>query len=194
MICDLDVKRTEQGFIALGMKNFDPSWPGAPGETIFSAYERGAMTSPEFRDAIRKFLPPGVADSAIDEAWNAMLQEIPPARVRLLEQLRTRYRIFLLSNSNEIHYACYSSRFRDQYGYADFDQLFEKAWFSFRLKMQKPDREIFEFVIAQGSLSPSQTLFIDDTQKHVDGAAAIGIKSLLLGPGQDITGLFSSVE
>ena len=119
-----------------------------------------------------------------------MLLDIPPERIRLLESLKIRYRIFLLSNSNEIHYHSYLSRFREKFGYEDFDSLFEKAYFSFRLKLQKPDPAIFKLVLANHSLNPVETLFIDDSPQHVEAARNLMIQGLLLDPGTDVTLLF----
>jgi glucose-1-phosphatase len=190
VICNLDVHLTERRFRELGMKNFDPSYSLAGGESIFTVFERGGITPGQFREGLRKFLPVGVTDADIDEAWNSMLLEIPPHRIRLLESLRDHYRIFLLSNSNEIHYQCYLARFREQSGYDDFDALFEKAYFSFHLKMQKPEPGIFEYVIKQHSLHPNETLFIDDSPQHVEGARKVFIQGLLLEHHTDVSSLF----
>jgi FMN phosphatase YigB (HAD superfamily) len=190
VICNLDVQLTERRFRELGMTEFDPAYSLAGGESIFSVFERGAITPGQFREGLRKSLPPGVTDAAIDEAWNAMLLDIPPDRIRLLQSLRDRYRIFLLSNSNEIHYQCYLARFREQFGYDDFDALFEKAYFSFHLKMQKPEPGIFEYVINQHSLHPNETLFIDDSPRHAEGARRVFIHGILLSHGTDLISLF----
>jgi len=119
-----------------------------------------------------------------------MLLDIPTERIRLLEAARKNYRIFLLSNSNEIHYHEYLEKFREKFGYDDFDDLFEKAYFSFRLKMQKPNREIFDYVVKNHGLDPGETLFIDDSAVHVEGARKALLNAYHLKPGEEISGLF----
>jgi putative hydrolase of the HAD superfamily len=195
VICDLDIERTKEKFVAFG----PPKEPSAvsPGESdrafnlLVEMLESGQIPPAFFRETIRNHYISAPSDEQIDDAWNALLLDIPPARIRLLETIRDRYRIFLLSNSNQIHYECYSRRFSQAFGYPDFDALFEKAWFSYRIRMKKPDREIFEFVLADKGLDPAETLFIDDTLMHVQAAQAIGIRGYHLVPGVDITDLFS---
>jgi FMN phosphatase YigB (HAD superfamily) len=194
VICDIDIDLTKKKF-----KEFGPPKGGAavtPEEAnlefnrLFEQLEIGKISPATFRDAIRDHYLMPLTDEAINDAWNALLLDMPEHRIRLLEEIRGNYRIFLLSNSNQVHYDCYVKRFSEQYGYPDFDALFEKAWFSYRIGMKKPDREIFEFVLAQHAILPEETFFIDDTLMHVEGAASAGIQGYHLKPGEEIASLF----
>jgi putative hydrolase of the HAD superfamily len=194
VICDLDIGLSVEKF-----KEFGPpkaEFSGNPEEQdrqfglLVSTYETGLITSAQFRDAIRNHyqLPP--SDTAIDEAWNALLLGIPESRIRLLESIRETYRIFLLSNSNEIHYLKYLSDFQQQYGYHDFNELFEKVYFSYRLHLKKPDPAIFNYVLDENKLDPAETLFIDDTLMHVSAARDVGIAGYHLQEGEELSLLF----
>jgi putative hydrolase of the HAD superfamily len=192
VICNIDVKLTEKAFMDLGLKKFDTGRSISDSAGLFEDIETGATSSQHFRDELKKFFVTPVTDDQIDGAWNALLLDIPEPRIRLLEEVRKHYRIFLLSNTNEIHYLCYLERFRKQFGYADFDALFEKAWFSYRIGLKKPSLEIFRYVLEHSHLDPSETLFIDDTLKHVEGARNAGIHAyhLAIDTGEQITDLF----
>jgi glucose-1-phosphatase len=192
VICNIDVTLAKKAFIDLGIKKFDTGDAITRTSGLFEALETGAVTPKEFRDRMRPFFETPVTDAQLDTAWNALLLDIPEPRIRLLEELRKHYRIFLLSNSNEIHYTSYAETLRTQFGYPDFDALFEKAWFSFRLGMKKPSPEIFMHVLRDANLDPSETLFIDDTLMHVEGAAGAGIHGhhLRIGDGEEIMHLF----
>jgi putative hydrolase of the HAD superfamily len=191
VICNLDFKRTEQRFIGLGFQVSDPEY-AVSGSNIFDDLETGDISPQEFRDKLRRFFLNPVTDVQIDDAWNALLLDIPEPRIRLLEKLRKHKRIFLLSNSNVIHYQKYLENFRQHYGYPDFDALFEKAYFSFRLGCRKPSREIFTHVLDHARLNPAKTLFIDDTLMHVKAAQAAGIHAhhLKIDAGEQIMDLF----
>jgi len=191
VICNLDFKRTEKRFISLGFQISDPEY-AVSGSKIFDDLETGDISPKEFRDKLRRFFLNPVTDNQIDDAWNALLLDIPEPRIRLLEKLRKHNRIFLLSNSNVIHYQKYLENFRQQYGYPDFDALFEKAYFSFHLGCKKPSREIFTHVLDHVSLNPTKTLFIDDTLMHVEGARDAGIHAhhLRIDQGEQIMDLF----
>jgi len=195
VICDLDIKRTEKKFFEMGLKSFDTDYSVSERDDLFRKLESGRLPVQEFHDLLRHFFTRPVTDNEIDEAWNALLLEIPVKRVQLLEEIRKWYRIFILSNSNEIHYQKYLSDFRINFGYQDFDKLFEKSYFSFQIHLQKPGREVFEYVLKTSGLKPSETLFIDDSIQHVEGANKTGIIGyhLKTKEGEQITDLFESV-
>ncbi len=175
VICDIDVKRSEKKFFNLGFKNFDPDYGISASKTLFDSLETGSISPQKFRDDIRNFFSIPPTDAQIDDAWNAMLFDIPEPRIRLLEKLCKHFRIFLLSNTNAIHYQKYIANFSQQYGYANFESLFEKVYFSYRTGIKKPSVEIFNFVLRDAGLIPDETLFIDDTLIHVEGARSAGI-------------------
>jgi putative hydrolase of the HAD superfamily len=119
-----------------------------------------------------------------------LLLGIPEPRIRLLESIQETYRIFLLSNSNEIHYLKYREEFQRQYGYRDFDALFEKVYFSYLLHLKKPEPAIFKWVLNENKLDPAETLFIDDTLMHVEAARELGITGYHLREGEELSMLF----
>jgi glucose-1-phosphatase len=194
VICDLDIPRSVEKFREFGAPKpqftIDKAEQDRQFEHLVDVYETGLITSRQFRVTIRDhyLVPP--SDKAIDAAWNALLVGIPEPRIRLLEDLRNRYRIFLLSNSNEIHYLQYREDLQRQYGYPDFDSLFEKAYFSYQLRLKKPDPAIFSHVLNDKQLDPAETLFIDDTLVHIEAARSLTLKGYHLANGEDVTGLF----
>jgi glucose-1-phosphatase len=192
VICNIDVKLTEKAFMDLGLKQFDTGRSISESAGLFEDLETGTISPQHFRDELKKYFVNPVTDEQIDTAWNALLLDIPEPRIRLIEKVRQQYRIFLLSNTNEIHYRCYLERFRKQYGYTDFDALFEKAWLSHRIGLKKPSTEIFNYVMQHSALEPSETLFIDDTLRHVEGARKAGLHAhhLAIGEGEQIMDLF----
>jgi glucose-1-phosphatase len=192
VICNIDVNLTRQAFMDLGLKKFDTGKTITGSTGLFEDLETGAVTPQHFRNELKIFFETPVTDEQLDLAWNRLLLDIPEPRISLLEEIRKHYRIFLLSNSNEIHYLCYLEQFRKQFGYSDFEALFEKAYFSFRIGLKKPSPEIYRYVLQNSRLDPSETLFIDDTLIHVEGAENAGIHAyhLAIDRGEQITDLF----
>jgi glucose-1-phosphatase len=175
VICNIDISITENRFVEMGFKVGDPDYPPSASKRLFEELEAGKLTPVQFRDSLRPFFAKPVSDQQIDDAWNALLLDIPQPRIDMLEKIRNNYRIFMLTNTNQIHYLQYVQTFRKQTGYGDFDGLFEKAYYSYRIGLQKPDPEIFRYVLSDSSLLPSETLFIDDTLMHVESARSLGI-------------------
>jgi epoxide hydrolase-like predicted phosphatase len=196
VICDLEIQRSVEKFKAFGKpkneNNESREEQDRNFEHLVSIYETGLITTQEFRNEIRNHYQVPPSDQAIDDAWNALLVGIPEPRIQLLEEIRNNYRLFLLSNSNEIHYLKYSNDLRQKFGYPDFNALFENTYFSWRLHLRKPDPAIFRWVLDKNNLVPSQTAFIDDTLIHVKVALELGINAYQLKEAEDITGLFST--
>jgi glucose-1-phosphatase len=143
----------------------------------FHDYEKGLISDIRFREIVRKMLKVNAADEEIDRCWNAMLLDIPTERIQLLERLRNNYRIFLLSNTNEIHLNCFNGIVHDLTGKPSLDHFFEKAYYSHRMKMRKPDQEIYETVLKENDLNPHHTIFLDDNLSNLKGAELCGIKT-----------------
>jgi glucose-1-phosphatase len=161
-------------------------------EEVYSRFEKGEMNPGEFRMMLRTGLNDHVSDEQLDKAWNLIIGEIPPHRVDFLDKLRSKYRTFLLSNTNKIHYDFYQEQFRKIYGYPSLDSLFEKAYYSFHLKLYKPDPAIFEFVLKDSGLKPEETLFVDDYASNIEAAKKLGLHTIHLEEGMEVVDILAN--
>jgi glucose-1-phosphatase len=190
VILNIDYLLSEKAFEKLGFLDFKFFYSQATQKELFDSLEKGLITPEYFRNEIRKFIHSGISDSQIDNAWNAMLLDLPEERIQLLEKLKAKYRIFLLSNTNAIHFDSFSSYMKNKFKRDVFSEVFEKAYVSHKIKMRKPDAEIFEHVLAESNLKKEETLFIDDSIQHIEGANKIGINTLFLKKRETILDLF----
>ena len=186
VILNLDPAATQKAFETIGLADFEKHYTTIRQTGCFDDFDRGKISEKEFRDHLKKFLPATITDDAIDKAWNAMLLDLPKERLDLLQSLGKKYRLFLLSNTNEIHVTAFSSYLQKEFGFSDFSSYFERWYYSCRIGKRKPDVEIFQFVLNENGLIAEETLFIDDSPQHVEGAKKVGIKSYLLPAGKDI--------
>lgn len=152
-------------------------------------FEKGNISELQFIEGFQKYLPnAGIED--IRSAWNAVIGDFPLERLEFLQLLSTKYRLFLLTNTDEIHI----SRFEHSVGMSfsgDFYRCFEKVYYSFEMGIRKPEPEIFNYIIKKHNLVPHRTLFIDDKQENTDAAALAGLKVWQLQVGvEDVTDLF----
>ena len=145
------------------------------------------MSVPEFRDYVRS-LSGGVqlTDQQIDDAWNSIMGDIPVERVEMLKELRKKYRLFLFSNSNQLNCDKFRVDMFKKFGYDIFDTLFEKAYFSQDIHYRKPNVDAFQFVMRDAGIDPAETLFIDDTIRHIEGAKKCGLHTHLLAKDEEI--------
>lgn len=180
VLIDVDYRKTSEAFKRLGLDDIDDLYSQQRQTGLFDDMDKGLVSDDAFRQALKRHLPPAVTDGDVDTAWNAMLGRIPQERVALLEKLRPDYRLFLLSNTNRIHIPAFLEIVHADYGFNVLDTLFERTYFSCMIGMRKPDREIFDFVLAENDLDPADTLFIDDSVQHVEGALAAGLPAVHL--------------
>jgi len=192
VILDIDPKRTVQAFQKLGYEDVDKIKSREFYEKIILKFEMGLVTPDEFRSHIREYLGVNYTDSQINHAWNTLLSKLEKERIQTLEAAGKHYTLFMLSNSNAIHYDVFVKDLKDNFGYENFDALFRKAYFSFRLHMHKPNTDIYLYVIKQEHINPGRTLFIDDRADNIEGAKRAGLKThyLDLHKGETLTALF----
>jgi epoxide hydrolase-like predicted phosphatase len=179
VILDLSVDHTLQAFSTVsGLEKLEVKerFLSAP---EFEAYEKGELTDAEFRDFIREIYGVKVGDQVIDDCWNAMLRNIPAVKLELLNRLKNTHRVFLLSNTNNIHLQYIQTKMMPAFGDdIMLDDYFHRAYYSHLMKKRKPDAEIFEQVLDENGLHPNESLFLDDNEANIAGAKALGIQTL----------------
>lgn len=157
---------------------------------LFDLYETGRISSEAFRKGLRETYQLTGDDATLDEAWNAMLLDIPRERLELLKDLRKTYRLFLLSNTNAIHMERFNKTVQEVSGEPNLESLFEKTYYSHLVGMRKPDAAVFEHILKENNLVAGETLFIDDSIQHIEGAKRVGLQTLHLQPPLTINEFF----
>ncbi len=194
VIFSINFAKVQQAFKALGISNVDEFYGHLQQDAIFDAFDRGQITAAQFRDRIReKAGRPELTDEVIDTAWNSILVGIADGNHELLLKLKEKYRTFLLSNINDIHYQYIMKYLKRDFGFDNNDHLFEKAYYSHFTGMRKPEKAIFEKVLNENGLKAEETLFIDDSPQHLEGAKALGIHTFLM-TAPDTIQLFAERE
>lgn len=179
---DINHSKTEKAFIDLGVSNFADFYTQHHASEIFELLETGKLTPEDFYKTFRGETGCTIDDSSIREAWNALLGDFFTDRLHWLNDLRKRYNTYLFSNTNNIHYDAFMEIFRRQTGIENFNDYFVKAYYSFECGFRKPYPESYQRVLKEQNLKASETLFVDDTPKNVEGARQAGLHAVLLLP------------
>ena len=191
VILNLDYSKTIRAFEELGFTDCEERYTQAKQDGVFDEIETGAISAGEFRNQVRLLAKIELSDVQIDSAWNAMLLDLPKKRLDILARLKAIKRTFLLSNTNEIHAQEFEKSIRKEHDGAVLRSYFEAAYYSHEMGLRKPNPEIFQRLIDIHGLNPERTLFIDDSEQHIDGANLTGLKTHHLIDGQTIEQLFS---
>lgn len=182
VIFDLDFQKAKEAFIALGIENVDVFYDHLQQNHLFDQFDMGKISPHEFRQGIREVIQAfHLTDEEVDKAYNALLVGVPKGRHELLLKLKDKYRTFLLSNNNAIHYEWIMDYLNREYGLKDGNNsFFEKCYYSHLMGKRKPNPDIFQQVIEENQLNPENTLFLDDSPQHIARAKQLGLKTVLL--------------
>lgn len=189
VLINLDRQRCVENFKKLGIPNVEKHLDVYHQDGIFMQLEKGLITPADFRNGIRGMMDKVVSDKQIDAAWNSFLVDIPSYKLDLLLKLREKYVVFLLSNTNEIHWKWIC---KNAFPYRTFkvEDYFEKTYLSFEMKMAKPEPEIFKAVIEDAGITAEETFFIDDSAINCKVAQELGIATYTAKAGEDWSHLF----
>ena len=106
-------------------------------------------------------------------------------------ELRKHYPVYLLSNTNEVHWQHAITRFFPYKGWQVGD-YFDRMFLSYELHQVKPGEEIFRTVMAETGVNPEETLFIDDAAANCETARRLGLQTYQPKPGDDWRVIFKS--
>lgn len=194
VIYDIDYHKSIMEFNNLGAENFEMMYSQAIQNKLFEQLELGVLSPSSFREELKQYLKLGVTTLEMDNAWNALLIGFKKERLDLLMELSKNYNLYLLSNSNIIHYEVFLKEFQEFTRLNSFDDLFIKAHFSFDIKLRKPDLAAYEYVISKHQLNPMESLFIDDSIQNMRPAQSCGLKTYFLKKGEDMIDLFTDSQ
>jgi putative hydrolase of the HAD superfamily len=186
VLLNLDFNASIQAFQKLGADKEVLDHKNAYADPIFYDLEVGKVTPEEFRNKVREILKnPDLSDQQIDDAWYAMILDIPAHRVKIMQQLKNKYHIYLFSNTNKIHIDRLLPEFEKQHGFG-FPSLFKQVFYSYEINERKPDLSSYKKVIKLAGINPSKTIFMDDLEKNIHGAERAGLKTFWLQDGKDL--------
>ncbi len=192
VLINLELDCCIQRFKELGVENFEDKLSNFGQKGFFLQFEKGEIGIPEFCNEVRKLAAIPLTDQQIIDAWCLFLVDIPAYKIDLLLELKKKYRLLLLSNTNPIHIEISAVNEFARYG-LKVEDIFEKCYYSYDMKMAKPDAEIFEALLADAGVKPEECLFLDDGQKNIDQAMKLGIRSYLVDVKEDLSWLVSSL-
>lgn len=147
------------------------------------AYEKGQLSSAEFRQEFRHYFQTNWSDAEVDYYWNSLLGSIPAYRLELVRKLKTQYQVGILSNTNEIHIEAVYVQLQAEHNLANFDPIFDWVFYSHEMGLAKPSQDIYQKLLLELGTTANRVLFFDDLQANVAGAASVGIQAIqVMGP------------
>ncbi|MCB9360779.1 MAG: HAD family phosphatase [Flavobacteriales bacterium] len=176
VIINLNQELTYRAFKQLFPTSYEEILKELNNNNYLEKFETSEISSIEFITFFKSF-DSSITSENIIKAWNSMLLDIPEERIELIQNLAKNYNVYLLSNTNEIHYQFIDEYVSQKFNGLSFKSLFKHAYLSHKIHLRKPNQAIFNYVLQQSKLSPQETLFIDDTLEHINSAKQLGIQT-----------------
>ncbi|MCR6639010.1 MAG: HAD family phosphatase [Sporocytophaga sp.] len=178
VIINIDFQKTFEAFSKIGNTDVLQVLKKFEDHRILHRYETGEVDDKGFRNLIREEFGSQLSDDQIDDAWNALLLDIPQDRINLILKLKNKYRLFILSNTNAIHIKGVNTILNKTTGIPNLDKIFEKVYYSHQVLLRKPDVAIYEYLLRDKDLKASETIFLDDNLDNIKASERVGITSL----------------
>ena len=137
---------------------------------ITRAFEKGMISPREFHKKASELLGIKLSYKAFTAIWNDIFWEDEEA-CKIARQLKSDYKLFLLSNVNRLHFEYIRNKF-------NIIKIFDEVILSFMVGAIKPDRVIFEDVIKRAGCDRAKILYIDDREDLIKEASLLGIDSI----------------
>ncbi|MBP9017193.1 MAG: HAD family phosphatase [Paludibacteraceae bacterium] len=186
VLINLSRQRCIDSFRTLGVRELEKYLDDFNQSGFFLKLEQGKISPEQFRNEVRKLTDQTLTDEQIDRAFCSFLLDIPEEKLKLLLDLRKRFKIYLLSNTNLIHMNfCRAQHFHFN-GYS-MDDFFDKCYLSYELGLTKPDIRVFNAVIDDIGLAPQQCLFLDDGLKNIEQAQKTGLQTYWVKQEEDLS-------
>ena len=177
VLVKLDEHETIKRFEQLGLKEAGHISDNPEMLKLFQEMGIGLLSNREFFDSFRRIANTEATDEQITNAANAMLRYIPDEKKqKLLDLRRAGCRVYLLSNTNDIHWQYCADVLFPMQNY-EVDDYFDGTFLSQELHLEKPDDRIFQIVIKEAGILPNETLFVDDLEENCQAAMRNGFNA-----------------
>jgi len=190
VIVSLNKQQALDRFTKIGFPNIEDYLNEFRQRGIFLEYEEGKINPEDFYKEFRRLAGnDNISKEAIDSGWLGFLVEIPDYKYELLKELRKKYKVYLLSNTNPSVMGWAKSNDFSPEG-LPITAFFDKCYLSYEIGYTKPDREIFDFIITDSGMEPSETLFFDDGKANIEMADKLGFQTYLTDQNEDLRKVF----
>lgn len=187
VLFDLDLPAIERNLRPFFGDNFDTALEKLRRTRLFELYETGGISSEEFVESICNAANPPLAAADVVAVWNSIFIEMPRHRFDMLLRLRQHYKVFLLSNINDLHERWIADYMLREHAIQDYEaRYFDGVYFSHLIRLRKPDPAIYEYILADAEILPEESIFFDDVPENIAAAQAQGIRGCLHPLGTEI--------
>lgn len=139
---------------------------------LINIYETGKMTSEEFFGHLKDRYELDLGFYEFKDIWNHIFWENHDVIDAIMYLKSNDYPVFLLSNTNEMHFSYISER------YPIVNEL--DGWIlSYEVGVKKPEKRIYDMIFEKVDVDKNDVFYIDDIEHYVEAAKNFGIQGMV---------------
>lgn len=195
VIFRLDKMNAVRRFHEIGVADVERWLDDYEQKGLFGDLESGNITAEQYREQLSQLTGKELTMDQLEYAWTGYAVEMYQRNFDALLQLRQQgMRVVLLSNTNPFMMRWARSERFDGHGHS-LDHYFDHLYLSYEMRLMKPSAQIFQAMLDSEGVAPQHMLFVDDSQRNCDAAAALGIKTINPVNGSDWRGdVFAAIR
>ena len=139
---------------------------------LINPYEEGLMSSAEFLSNLKGQFRLDIDMNAFSNIWNPIFRDDPEVNKVIFYLKEKRYPLFLLSNTNELHF----SYIMENYPIVHW---FDEWLLSFEVGAKKPKQRIYDAIFEKMDVKPNEVFYVDDISKYVETAQQLGLNGVV---------------
>lgn len=139
---------------------------------LINPYEEGLMSSFEFFSELKHQFRLDMDIDDFKDIWNPIFRDDPEVNKVILYLKEKGYPLFLLSNTNELHFSYIIEKY-------PIVHSFDEWLLSFEVGTKKPNRRIYDAIFEKMDVQPNEVFYADDILKYVETAQQIGINGMV---------------
>lgn len=190
VLIDINYHATEVAFEKLGVTDFKERYTQFAQNELFDRLECGQISAQHFINLLLSQTAAGTTPNQVVAGWNAMIGGFQQEKIALLERLAKALPLFMLSNTNELHWVPVQNAWKLSSKH-EMEVYFQTIFLSHQIGKRKPAPETFIWVCEQMGFEPKDVLFIDDSPQHINGAKAAGLQTFFYEDAASFYALFS---
>ncbi len=191
VVIEIEPSKTLETFRMIGVSDIDQIYLNLLESGIWDDMETGRLPWEDFVALLEARMDEPVERKWFNEAWDAMLLGIPPQRIEIIKRLKQYYHISIVSNTNPQHISRINQYLNLAYQGESLPELFDTCYYSYQIGMQKPNPHFFQHIIQKEGLDPKSSLFIDDSEEHIEMADKLGFQTEWVREGNRFEDIFA---
>lgn len=184
VIVDINRDNAVKKFQSVGLTDAEEILDKYHQKGIFLEIEDGRIGPDEFCRKLGNLCHREFTFDEAKEAWLGFLSNAPQYKLDYLTELRKKHNVYILSNTNPFIMSWARSSEFTPVG-KPLDDYCDKIYASYEVKVVKPDRGIFDYMIKDAPLIPEESLFVDDGASNIEAGKALGFHTYQPQNGED---------